>query len=188
MFAIKGTGMKFYCTLVVLICMTFGLAAQAETPQTGPVIEGFGPTFSVPEGSFNLEAGKPYKIVMDVGKGPDDPSELNRSIDSMARFINMHARNGIDPDDLEIAVVLHGSGARSALNAEAHQEGFMVENGTAALVKALGEKGVKFYLCGQTAGYYGYGLDDLLPEVTMAVSAMTAHIRLQTEGFQLIPF
>ena len=176
--------------LFFLLSTLFAVAGlqAAEPPVTGPVIEGYGPTFAVPEGSYNLGAGKKYKVVMDVGKGPDDPAELNRSIDSMARFINMHARNGIDPDDLEIAIVLHGSGARTALNAEAHEKNFQVENGTAALIKALGENGVKIYLCGQTAGYYGYGLDDLLPEVTMAVSAMTAHIRLQSEGYQLIPF
>jgi intracellular sulfur oxidation DsrE/DsrF family protein len=175
----------------LLFSMTLSAAVlvqAAEPPSTGPVIEGFGPTFAVPEGSYNLEAGKKYKIVMDVAKAPDNPAGLNRSIDSMARFLNMHARNGIDPGDLEIAIVMHGSGARAALNEQAHTDHFKVKNGTASLVKALGEQGVKFYLCGQTAGYYGYGSEDLLPEVTMAVSAMTAHIRLQSEGFQLIPF
>lgn len=180
--------MRFEIVTMLFIGIAMGMQALAATPATGPVIEGYGPTFAVPEGSYNLEAGKKYKIVMDVAKGPENPAELNRSIDSMARFINMHARHGIDPDDLEIAIVLHGSGARAALNAEAHQENFQVENGTAGLVKALGDKGVKIYLCGQTAGYYGYGEEDLLPEIKMAVSAMTAHIRLQTEGYQLIPF
>ena len=180
--------MKFCKSLPVLVFLLFASLAMAETPQTGPVIEGFGPVFPVPAGSYNLKAGKAYKVVMDVGKGPDNPAELNRSIDSMARFLNMHARNGINPDDLEIAIVLHGSGSRAALNSDSHQEHFKVENGTKTLIEALGARGVSFYLCGQTAGYYGYGTEDLLPEVTMAVSAMTAHIRLQEEGYQLLPF
>jgi len=40
--------------------------------------------------------------------------ELNRSIESAARFLNMHARSGIPPQNLELAIVLHGSGARAA--------------------------------------------------------------------------
>lgn len=180
--------MDIRTSLLVVTAMLFTQLVRADTPQTGPVIEAYGPVFPVPEGSYNLEVGKHYQIVMDVAKGPEDTAALNRSIESMARFLNMHARNGINPDDLDIAIVLHGSGARAALSAEVHQQHFGTANGTAALVAALGKKGVKFYLCGQTAGYYGYGAEDLLPEIHMAVSAMTAHIRLQAEGYQLIPF
>jgi intracellular sulfur oxidation DsrE/DsrF family protein len=47
---------------------------------------------------------------------------------------------------------------------------------------------VKIYLCGQTAAYRGFSVEELNPVVSMALSAMTAHVRLQAEGFTLIPF
>jgi intracellular sulfur oxidation DsrE/DsrF family protein len=52
----------------------------------------------------------------------------------------------------------------------------------------LGNAGVGIYLCGQTAAYYDYAPDNLLPQVTMAVSAMTVHVRLQQEGYRAILF
>lgn len=162
-------------------------AASAE-PETGPVIANYGPVFAAPDGSFNLDPNQPYKVLMDIGKGPDDPAELNRSIESAARFLNLHARNGIKPEHMQLAVILHGSGARAALNERAHLEHFKVPNGSEGLVEALGRAGVDIYICGQTAAYYGYAADDLLPEVTMAASAMTVHVRLQQEGYRAILF
>jgi intracellular sulfur oxidation DsrE/DsrF family protein len=56
------------------------------------------------------------------------------------------------------------------------------------LVPGLLLAGVGIYLCGQTAAYYGYAPDHLLPQITMAVSAMTVHVRLQQEGYRAILF
>lgn len=162
--------------------------ASAGEPLLGPVVDGYGPVFTVPADSFNLDPTQHYRVVMDVGKGPDDPAELNRGIESAARFLNAHARHGIEPRKLELALVLHGAAARAALTEQAHARHFRVSNGSKGLIEALGKAGVPVYLCGQTAAYYGYAADDLLPEVTLAVSAMTVHVRLQQEGYQAILF
>lgn len=175
--------------IITLACLAMAPAIQAtEPPSTGLVIEDFGPAYMVPGEPFNLLPGKSYRVVMDVGSTDTEKPGPNRSIESMARLLNMSARHGIDPAGLQLAVVLHGNGAMAALNQGAHQRIHGSANESAGLVKALGAAGVKFYLCGQTAGYRGYQADDLLPEITMAVSAMTAHVRLQSEGYQLIPF
>lgn len=162
--------------------------ASAGEPLPGPVVEGYGPVFKLPADSYNLDPTQHYRVVMDVGKGPDDPAELNRGIESAARFLNAHARHGMDPGQMELAVVLHGVAARAALTEQAHARYFKVSNGSKGLIEALGKAGVPVYLCGQTAAYYGYAVDDLLPEVTLAVSAMTVHVRLQQEGYQAILF
>ena len=176
-------------TLLLLIpALLLAGPASAAEPQLGPVVQGHGPVFAVPEGSYNLDPEQAYKVVMDIGKGPDDPAQLNRSIESAARFLNMHARNGIEPGKLELAVVLHGSGARTALGNPAHEKHFGTANPNQSLLEELGKAGVSIYLCGQTAGYYGYAPADLLPQVTMAVSAMTVHVRLQQEGYRAILF
>lgn len=162
--------------------------APAAEPQLGPVIPHHGPVYAVPADSYNLDPAQSYRVVMDVGKGPDDPAELNRGIESAARFLNMHARNGIPPERLEMAVALHGSGARAALTDAAHQKNFGAPNPNQGLIEELAQAGVQFYLCGQTAGYYGYAPEDLLPGVTLALSAMTVHVRLQQEGYRAILF
>jgi len=62
------------------------------------------------------------------------------------------------------------------------------ENANAALIKELTENGVEIYLCGQSAAYYGVEKEDLLPNVKMALSAMTAHAILQQKGYTVNPF
>ncbi len=142
-------------SLASLLVSVFALAGE---PQTGPVVIDYGPVFAGPKGSFNLDPAQKYKVIMDVGKGPDDPAELNRSIDS------------------------------AALSQAAHEKRFGVANRNSGLLEALGEAWVDIYLCGQTAGYYDYAPADLLPEVIMAVSAMTVHVRLQQQGYRAILF
>jgi intracellular sulfur oxidation DsrE/DsrF family protein len=180
--------MRLIIRMLFLALLLVSAPSIAGEPAPGPVIDNFGPVFAVPQDSYNLVPDQQYKVVMDVGKGPDNPAELNRNIESAARFLNMQARNGTPPENLKMAIVLHGSGARAALNEPAHSKHFSVPNGSKGLVEALGNAGVDIYICGQTAAYYGYGSDDLLPQVTVAVSAMTAHVRLQQEGYQAILF
>lgn len=180
--------MNTFSRSVLLTFFIIATSTFAAEPLLGPVVPSYGPVFAVPEGSFNLEPNRQYKIIMDVGKGPDDPAALNRGIESAARFLNMSARNGIRAENLELALVLHGSAASAALTDSAHTEKFEVNNGNRAMMEELGRAGVAIYLCGQTAAYRGYDPEQLLPQITMAVSAMTVHVRLQQEGYQAILF
>ena len=179
----QRTTMQF---VFFLLFLSFN--SYAAEPATGPVVENYGPVFSVPAGSFNLQADRQYKVLMDIGKGPDDPAELNRNIESAARLLNMHSRNGIKPENLKLAIVLHGSGIHAALNNEAYSEHFLVENANKKLIKGLKKAGVDIYICGQSAAYNGYAAEEFLPEISIAVSAMTVHVRLQQEGYQAILF
>ena len=177
--------------IIMQLCLFFlflSFQAYASEPVTGPAVENYGPVYAVPEGSFNLDPKHKYKIIMDIGKGPDDPSALNRNIESAARFLNMHSRNGVKPENLELAIVLHGSGTHSALTDEAYGEKFLLSNPSKDLIKSLTNAGVHIYICGQSAAFNGYSKEDLLTETNMAVSAMTVHVRLQQEGYQAILF
>lgn len=180
--------MNTFTRSVLLALLLTATSAFATEPQLGPVVPSYGPVFAVPGDSFNLEPNRKYKVIMDVGKGPDDPAALNRGIESAARFLNMSARNGIKAENLELALVLHGSAASAALTDPAHTVHFGVNNGNRAMMEELGLAGVAIYLCGQTAAYRGFDTNQLLPQVSLAVSAMTVHVRLQQEGYQAILF
>ena len=56
------------------------------------------------------------------------------------------------------------------------------------MLMELRAAGVPIYLCSQSAAFMQMQPEDFSPAVTMAVSAMTAHVRLQQEGYTLIPF
>ena len=113
---------------------------------------------------------------------------FNPSMESAARFLNMHARNGIDMENIELALVVHGEAARDVLTDEAYRDRFGVVNPNTRMVEQFRNVGVRIYLCGQSAMHKGFTMSELNPAVTMAVSAMTAHVRLQAEGFRLMAF
>ena len=178
----------FVNTLIFVPLLLAAQAVVAAEPARGPVINNFGPVYAVPESSFNLVPQQDYKVIMDVGKGPEDTSALNRGIESAARFLNMNARNGIQPGKVKLAIVLHGSAGRAALTDQSHEKHFVTANPNKSLMEELGRAGVDIYICGQTAAHRGFTPDQLLPEVTLAVSAMTVHVRLQQEGYRAILF
>jgi intracellular sulfur oxidation DsrE/DsrF family protein len=173
-----------------LICslMLLAVGSHAAEPGLGPVIKNYGPVFDVPAGAFNLKLDGHYKVTMDVSAASKDNVSVNRNLESAARFLNMQARSGMPASSIEFALIVHGPAARDLLTDVAYDERFMVKNPNTELLSELKTAGVTVYLCGQTAAYNDYLADELHPAVTMALSAMTAHVRLQAEGHTLIPF
>ncbi|MBE9537564.1 MAG: DsrE family protein [Proteobacteria bacterium] len=160
----------------------------AAGPPTGPIIKDFGPVFSVPEGSYNLAKDTHYKVSMDVSATGDFPEDLNRNLVSAARFLNMHARNGIEQKNIEFALIVHGPASKDMLGNEGYEKRYQEVNPNTQLLNQLSDAGVKIYLCGQSAKHMKIAAQELNPAVTMALSAMSAHVRLQSEGYTLIPF
>jgi intracellular sulfur oxidation DsrE/DsrF family protein len=173
-----------YGVLAGLLCIT----AVAATPQTGPVLEQYGPVYAVPDNGFDLQSGVDYRVSMDVSATMPDPDMLNRHLESAARFLNMQARSKTAAGNITLAIVVHGKAAQDLLTDSAYDARFQRVNPNTGLLTALASAGVKVYLCGQTAARNKFEAQDLHPGVTMALSAMTAHVRLQTEGYTLIPF
>jgi intracellular sulfur oxidation DsrE/DsrF family protein len=166
-------------------------AQAAEYPpgaQLGPVIENYGPVMAVPEGAFAMHNDRQYKVVKDVSRSSEAPGELNRNFDAMARLLNMQARAGMPEEALEAALVVHGPAIRDLLNDDEYKARFGTPNPNTGLLRELSEAGVRIYICAQTAAARGFDTDTLNPDVEVALSAMGAHIRLNEEGYRLIPF
>lgn len=175
-------------SVIILAGLFWWMTGAGAEPLLGPVISEYGPVFPVPPGSFNLERGVEYRVIMDIAGAPADLASVNPDIESAARFLNMHARHGIEPGNVKLALVLHGAAASAALNDAEHRKHHGVANGSKGLLEALATAGVRIFLCGQSAGHRGYSPGEFLPQVSMAVSAMTAHVRLQEEGYRAILF
>ncbi|MDT8439566.1 MAG: DsrE family protein [Wenzhouxiangellaceae bacterium] len=177
-----------------LLPMATGLAllvlsmvpAWAQSFSAGPVVTEFGPVVEIPD-AFNLVPGEHYRVLFDVAAGRKDEHALNRRLESVARFLNMHARAGIDPSDLEIEVITHGGTTWDVLSDAAYRERFGRDNPNTALLNALSAAGVVIHQCGQSAAFNGVAAEELSPAVSMAVSAMTVLVRRQSEGWVLLP-
>jgi intracellular sulfur oxidation DsrE/DsrF family protein len=107
---------------------------------------------------------------------------------SAARFLNMHARAGVPEENVSAAVVVHGRSGWELLNDVAYRARHGVDNPNTALIRELTEAGVRIVLCGQTAAARGIPLDDVASEVQVALSAMTAFLVLQEEGYRPNPW
>jgi intracellular sulfur oxidation DsrE/DsrF family protein len=167
-----------------------GLLAGAVSadPVTGPVIDDFGPVYYIPEEPLDLPRGIKLKAVFDVAGIPEESEARNYRLESIARYLNMHARAGVPSDRMETAVVLHGRAARAALNADIFEERYGHAHPDATLIQELAAAGVRLIVCGQSATAYGFRPEELAPGIEMSLSAMTALVRLQQEGFGLIPW
>jgi len=179
--------MKKVLTAAAILAVT-SMPTFAAGPALGPVVKNYGPVFPLPDGAYNLAKDTQYKVSMDVSKTGDFVEDKNRSIESAARFLNMHARSGIDPKNIEFALIVHGAATKDLLSDKAYEARYGAPNPNSAMLDEMHEAGVQIYLCSQSAAFKQFGYDEVNPAVTIAVSAMTAHVRLQKEGYQLIPF
>lgn len=185
--------MKIYtvalcCGTALVLCSAAGLAADVEPAGTGPLIEQFGPVYDVGRPDFATPTDLVYRAVFDVGPSPDAVDQVNPRIESLARFLNMHARAGVKPEQMKLALVVHGAAGKDMLSSAAYKSRFGVENPNAPLLAALRAQGVRVLLCGQTAAHKGFAREELAPGVELALSAMTALVALQADGYALISF
>lgn len=182
-----STRAVYISLLSVLACPSFMATAGIEAFKPGTVIKDYGKVAQV-NSSLVIPKGMKFKVAFDLGTAAK-PGELNRSIDTLARFINMHVAAGVKLEDISLAMVVHGQAASDMTQTRYYQ---MLNankyNANADLVAQLVKQGVKFYVCGQTAAYYGITSEELLPGVDMALSALTAHAILAQEGYSVNPF
>ena len=173
--------------LVGLSLLALPAHAGPKTFKTGPVIEGYGPVAPLQAG-WNLPADTKFRVAFDAAKAAE-PDALNRTLESAARFINMHAVAGVEHANMDVAVVVHGAAAFDLLNSKVFAAANDNRtNASAPLIAELIRNNVRVILCGQTAAYRDIAVTDLLPGVEMDLSAMTAHARLQQAGYTVNPF
>ncbi|WP_262693367.1 DsrE family protein [Kordiimonas aquimaris] len=169
--------------LFVLVVFSAGaLYAQPPGFSRGPLITEYGPVTKI-ENAAPISADVTFNVAFDVTERGEIGS-INRRFESAARFLNMHALAGVEANRMNLAVVVHGAAVKDLT----HDVAYGGENANADLIKVLQAHGVKVYVCGQSAAFQGVVASELLPDVEMAVSAMTAHALLQQAGYTLNPF
>jgi intracellular sulfur oxidation DsrE/DsrF family protein len=161
--------------------------ATAPARQPGPVVPNFGGVFDVPSPGLPAPKDQDLKLRFDVNVGPE-PGELNAGFDTVARFLNMHARAGVPREHVKAALVIHGTAGKDTLTNEEYRKRFGKDNPNLALLDELKAAGVRIYLCGQTSMSRNLPRAVVTPAATIALSAMTAHLVLDKEGYVLNPF
>lgn len=174
---------------IVTLCILSALSVQllADEPSLGPVIEGYGPTYPINDRDVALEEGAVYKAVFDVAGYSDDVASVNYRLVSVARYLNMHARNGVAVENMDLAVVVHGAAVKNMMTNDAYQARYGIDNPNLELLIKLHTAGVRIYVCGQSMSFGGVEKSELAGPAEVALSAMTMMTVLQKPGYALLP-
>ncbi len=180
--------LKSTVIFLVLVCTFLSKINAQAAREKGRIIKEFGPTFKVENKDIETNTAAELKVIFDVSQSSSDKSVTNKYIETAARFLNMHANEGMKAAQLHVAMTIHGSAWQDILTDEAYQEKFGVPNPNSQLIKALNKAGVDVILCGQTASFRDVTSKMKLPEVKLALSAMTALLQYQDQGYRFIKF
>jgi hypothetical protein len=106
-------------TTIYLVLTFFTVLCSANDAK---LLEGYGEFKTVENPSFT--SAESYKVVFDVYTSNSDNTKLNRGINTVARFINMHLDSGIKKANLDIALVVHGKAGKDILSNNKYEKIF----------------------------------------------------------------
>lgn len=167
--------------LTLISVIAPGQAAE-DAFKTGPVFRDYGSHAPVPD-AMPLPEDIHMKMALDVTEAAED-GKHNSNFETAAHFINLWHANGVPLDRIDVALVVHGGAYKDLLVDGA----FGGSNPSADLVTQLLEHGVQIIYCGQAAVGRDVATEDLIPGVTLSLSASTAHAVLQLQGYAVRPY
>ncbi|MFD1315129.1 DsrE family protein [Namhaeicola litoreus] len=163
-------------------------AGQIAKSSYGPVFDKIGATYTIENADLVPDSTAVLKAVFDIDYRSKDSLSSNPLISSLHRYLNMHVKNGVKESNISLAFVLHGASTKDAMTDEAYLKKYGIKNPNTDLIKTLAQHGVEMYICGQSAAYKGLSKAEMMPEIKLALSAMTVLTIYQAEGYALIKF
>lgn len=157
-------------------------AADPSGPQLlFPKIEKYGSVVPLPDAGERPRAGG--KVVFDTTAAAA-PGKPNRGLESAARLVNIYESENLADDRPRVAVILHFNAMPAALTDAAHARTTAGgANPNRELVENLLANGVEVWVCGQSVIRGGNRLDDVMPGIRVAHSAMIFNLNRQTDGW-----
>ena len=164
------------------------LPMQAQEKKPGPVIPDYGAVWDVPNPDYATDTSKEFRVMFDIMNSPEAPEERNASIETAARFLNMHSRAGVPRENLYVALIVHNKASTDLLNDEAYKARFGVPNPNSEMLRQLMDSGAEVIFCGQSSLSRNVPIDSTVAGVQLSLSAMTAILQLKDKNYTLIKF
>ena len=120
-----------FASALLLTHLTFAQSAQF------PLVKGFGGIYEVPDATERPDPTLEYKIMVDMSTGADDPKQISRWVDNVARLMNLHGLAGVPQENMHVKVVVHGGAIFTILNNEEYQKRCQVDNPNLPVYQAL---------------------------------------------------
>ena len=167
---------KILCTLGCLLALSGSLPAAAA-----PVAPDARVMVKVnPQGH--------YKAVYDIHSG-DTAAGISKGLYFARGLVEAYGKQGVQPAQLDIHLVLHGDAAKFLLIDDTYQMAIndpFATNLNAKVTQDLLNLGVHVEACNSALKAMGWTAKDVLPGVTIVHDGYTRLIQLQNEGYAYI--
>ncbi|WP_019039305.1 DsrE family protein [Psychroflexus tropicus] len=173
------------------LLILFLIATVYSYSQNTTDLDYYGPVYEISNPDFETDLNREIKAVFDVSTKAEKEGQLNKNFVTVARFLRLHQKSNLKRNSVKAALIVHGSAIFDLLShsayAEYHQKVDLI-NPNYDLLTVLSEYDVDIILCGQTSNHRSVDQQELHPKVKIALSAMSAHITLDKNGYTLINF
>lgn len=129
-----------------------------------------------------------YKLLFNMAIWSRDSVSLrhiNEGLAEIGRIINLHIASGVPKENLDLAIVIHGSALNVYLKNEAYQKKFKTDNPNLDILKQFANINTKLLACGQAELFTNIPAENLIPEVKTAFSANVVLSTYQLKGYVL---
>jgi len=178
-------------SLMAAALLTWGSAAMAadsapENFWSTPAIAGYGKIHLLPQSAYKPDPLQRYRIVFALSKGSQKPSEVDPSLDRVARTVNLYVASGVPLSRLKFVAVAYGDATALALDDAQYKAAYGVGNPNLPLIAALRHAGVDIAVCGQAVAEHHFQYEWIDSSVTLALSALTTITTLEHRGYSLL--
>lgn len=173
--------MFFSFFFIVSISEVFAQEAQF------PIIKNYGGIYEIPN-SVDPDPEEDYNIVIDLKTLQRDKASLNPGLNNVARIMNLHGLGGVNPSNLQVAVVIHGGATDLVIDNEAYQKRYELDNPNLDLIDSLKEAGVEIFVCGQSLIAREYDFDEVNPQILQGLSMLTVFTTYMNKGYKPLVF
>ena len=189
--------MKSVLLVIATLFFSINIISAQENEAQFPIVKGFGGVYEI-ENAVEIPENKETRILIDLKeavtnrKNPDE-SDFSKPIWSLintARLLNLHGVGGVDKENLEVIIVIHGPAVMSLLEDKAYKEFFEteIENPNLPILEALHNAGVRVLVCGQSLLAREIKAEQLFEHTEIALSALTTISKRVQEGYVLYDF
>ncbi len=180
----KSFFMKSFYLILLLLLFAGSLSAQEARY---PIIKGFGGIYEI-EGAVHPKPDVAYDIVIDLKTLQRDKESINPGLNNVARMMNLHGLGGVKPENLSVAVVIHGGATDVVLDNDTYKQRYELDNPNLELISTLKNAGVNIYVCGQSLLARRYERESVNPEITVGLSMLTVFTTYMHQGYVPLVF
>lgn len=167
--------------IAVVIAVSMGMLSVAQAQM---VVPSAGVIPDVAGATDKPDASRTYKLAFDMVSMPSSSSAVSPALTSIARLLNTYRKYGVPADHIQATAVFHGNTIALVTKDETYRNRTGGKaNPNVAILRELTAAGVKLVVCGVSARDQGYEASDLLPSVTLNLSATVTFIELQSQGY-----